>query len=298
MNRGASQDASRFPFRITVLPTTKGWPMRQWCLLAFFFAEMLAAQIVNAPSISPHRVILGPRERSAELLIINEGKMPTSYRISFIEMDMDLDGHLKERPKKQGEICASDLVRFSPRQVSLEPGAMQVIRIQARKPADLPEGEYRSHMIIKPLPLAQKPSAVDPAQDPKALSITIQTIMNVAVPVFVRQGDTHAEVNLAELRLEPSGKPEDPPILAMRLVRTGNQSTSGKVAVFFKPKEGKEIPAGEAKTYGIYRELDSRSIRIPLERIKGVPLSGGRLRVSFTPADGKAPSVEAALEAL
>jgi P pilus assembly chaperone PapD len=267
------------------------------CLLSFLFPAILAAQIVNAPSISPHRIIFGPRERSAELLIINEGKMQTTYRISFVEMEMDLDGHLKEHPKREGEIGASDLVRFSPRQVTLDPGAIQVIRIQVRKPAELPEGEYRSHLIIKPLPLVQKPEAPDSAQDPQALTISIQTIMNVAVPVFVRQGATHAEAGLAELRIEAPGKIEDPPILAMKLLRTGNQSLSGKIAVFFRPKEGEEIPAGETKTYGIYRELDSRPIRIPLERLKGLPLSGGRIRVSFTLPDGKAPSAEAALEA-
>lgn len=271
--------------------------MRPLSFLLLLFPAVLAAQIINAPSISPHRIILGPRERSAELLIINEGKMQTTYRIGFIEMEMDPEGQLKERPKRDGEICVSDLVRFSPRQVSLNPGAMQVIRIQAKKPADLPEGEYHSHLIIKPLPLVQKAESPDLTQDPKALTISIQTIMNVAVPVFLRQGNTHAEGSITELRLEPAGTPEGPPILVMKLMRTGNQSLGGKLAVFFQPKDGKEIAAGETKTYGIYRELDSRTIRTPLALLKGMPLSGGRIRASFTPQDGKAPSVEATLEA-
>ena len=45
-----------------------------------------------------------------------------------------------------GEHFADGMLSWSPRQITLQPGTAQVVRLMVRKPEGLAEGEYRSHL--------------------------------------------------------------------------------------------------------------------------------------------------------
>ncbi|MCE1229321.1 MAG: fimbria/pilus periplasmic chaperone, partial [Firmicutes bacterium] len=179
-------------------------------------------------SLMPTRVVLEGRLRSEEIMLRNAGKGTVTYRILFKEMAMDENGEVQERPRKEGETTAADLIRFSPRQVELRPGEMQTVRVQLRKPEGLPNGEYRSHLLFQAVPPPEPPTPPS-TETEKKLSVKVTTVLGISIPIIVRHGDTKGKISLADLRYWQPNRPDVPPVLSMRMIREGNRSLSGDV---------------------------------------------------------------------
>lgn len=258
-------------------------------------AAICHAQGVGDLAVNPTRILLEGRSRTAEVMLTNKGREPATYRVSFTHTRMDEAGDVAECAKELGQITAEDLVRFSPREVKLAPGVSQVVRIQLRKPEDLPAGEYRSQMLFRAVP---PPQPVEPAKadDGKQdLSISIRPIFGISIPVVVRHGETGCTMAMADLQLVPAKGKGEPPSLSLRLLREGNQSMSGMVQATWTPRNGKTILAGEAPR-AIYHPLPFIRVTLPLDKVGAGDLAGGTLTVAFTPRDAKAPVAQATLE--
>jgi hypothetical protein len=253
--------------------------------------------------ISPHRVILedplpgntkerkqkvGNKGRSAEVLLINSGKDQATYRISFKNMKMDENGGLQETPKAKGELTAEDLIRFSPREVKLEPGGSQIVRIQVRKPKDLAPGEYRSHMVFRAVPTAapsvptverKEPASPEPPKE--GLSVDIRVVYGVSIPIFVRHGPIRVEASLSDLRLEPPAKAGEAPVLHLRIQREGNRSVLGNLVANWRPKGGTASRIDVMKNFPVYSNLPYRNVAWAVDGLKGKSLGAGSLLVDY-----------------
>ncbi|MFL5319107.1 MAG: molecular chaperone, partial [Myxococcaceae bacterium] len=125
-------------------------------LAVVLFALSAAAE--NAPQaggvqVLPTRVVFEGRERAAAITLVNNGQKAQTYRLSLVEMKMNDDGKLEPVPAGQAvDHSAAQYIRFSPRQVTLEPKTTQTVRLQLRLPAELARGEYRSHLMLRALP--------------------------------------------------------------------------------------------------------------------------------------------------
>src|SRR4051794_31814423 len=85
--------------------------------------------------VAPTRVAFDARHRTAAITVMNSGSKAATSRISFVQMVMDEAGQVRElTPEQQAQNPADQLVRYSPRQVYLEPGVAQTVRLQVRKP--------------------------------------------------------------------------------------------------------------------------------------------------------------------
>src|SRR5205823_6329510 len=86
-----------------------------------------AAQGQGSPGdllVAPTRVVLEGRQRTAEITLVNIGPATATYRISLVNLRMDKMGGTREveaSSAEPGERFANELVRFSPRQVTLVP---------------------------------------------------------------------------------------------------------------------------------------------------------------------------------
>lgn len=244
--------------------------------------------------VIPTRVVLEGRDRSAEVTLRNSGTAPCTYRISFKEMRMLPSGEVEEFTKPDGVLAASDLVRFTPRQVDLAPGESQTVRIQVRLPEGLKDGEYRSHMVFQGLPPVA-PTAPIQAGDDKTLSFDIKTLFAISIPVIVRHGETSSTLALTDLAFHPAAKPDEAPGLDLRMVRTGNRSVQGEFKVDWIPQSGKPITLLPVAGGVIYPELDYRTVHMDLPEAKKLDLKGGRFSVTFTQKDGKQAPIVASL---
>jgi P pilus assembly chaperone PapD len=103
--------------------------------------------------LHPTRIVFDKNQRAAQVELINNGSKPASYRISLVNRRMTDAGQFEPADTPgEGEHFADGMLRYSPRQVTLQPGTAQTVRIMLRKPADLAEGEYRSHLLFDKLP--------------------------------------------------------------------------------------------------------------------------------------------------
>lgn len=267
-------------------------------LLALVLSLPLAAQAQGGLGdllIMPTRVILEGRDRSAEVVLRNTGSKPCTYRIFFQEMRMDNAGQVEVVEKKPGALFASDLVRFTPRQVALAPNESQTVRIQLRLPEGLKDGEYRSHMVFQSLPPVEPPAPLGEDAD-KALSFNIQTVLSISIPVIVRHGETSASVGLSHLAYHPAAKKGEPPVLDLQLDHKGNRSVQGELKVDWLPVSGKAqtvLPEGGAV---LYSEVEYVAEHLALSEAKDTLLKGGRLKVTFTYHDNSQQPVVAFLD--
>jgi hypothetical protein len=249
--------------------------------------------------VAPPRVVFDARTRTAEVTLVNKGTRAATYRVSFVQLRMDEEGGTKEIQKAEGgELFADGLVRFSPRQVTLEPNVGQTVRLQVRKPADLPPGEYRSHLLFRAIPPSASPKAEDggSAAPEEGISIQLIPIYGISIPVIVRQGELSAAVTLSDLAFAAPSGTEANPLLYFRMNRTGNQSVYGNLTVTFTPSGGKAKVVGQATGVAVWAPYGGRKVGIPLRPPAGLALSNGVLQVRYSRGDKRDESIaEAAL---
>jgi hypothetical protein len=241
--------------------------------------------------VAPTRVVFEGRARTGELTLLNIGKQVATSRISFTHFRMLENGDLKEiEQPAESDAVADNLIRYSPRQVTLEPNVSQTIRLQLRKPEKLADGEYRSHLLFRAVPPEGAiPGNVVESEGKKVegYSIRLTPIYGVSIPVIVRQGQTSVKATLTDLSVQPPAKAGDPPILQVKIRREGNQSIYGNLQVTFIPSSGKEQVVGTLNGLAVYTPIPDRIVRITLQPPPGVALEHGRLRVSYARAEQK-----------
>lgn len=232
--------------------------------------------------VAPTRLVFEGNRRSAEVTLVNIGPTAATYRISFIHLEMNEAGELVEvEEPPPGMKIAEPLVRFSPRQVRLEPNVAQTVRIQLRKPADLERGEYRSHMLFRAVPPPEELS-VDPEDAPDGISIRLIPIYGVSIPLIIRHDTDDSAANLSDLTFDPPADSSSAGSVTARISRAGDQSVYGNLKVTHHSPSGEAREVGYVGGVAVYPPLPFRSIRIPLRTTEGVELDSGRLVVTFT----------------
>jgi len=213
--------------------------------------------------VAPTRIILDGR-RGTEIVLNNVGDQPATYRISVEFRRMAPDGTLVEvTDPTPREKAAADMIIYAPHRVTLAPHQPQSIRIAARPPAGLPDGEYRVHMLFRAIPPAT-PVAPANGEPVKGLHLQLIPIYGVTIPVIVRLGNLQATAGISNVEVEKKdGKPE----IGLDLSRAGSRSTFGEVLVL---KPGVKDPIAIEKAVAVYTELGTRHVSIPVdENYKG-----------------------------
>lgn len=260
-------------------------------MLRFPFAAALAAALaapVPAAAellVAPTRVVLTPENRATELVLVNKGAETAAFRIAIENRRMNADGSLEDAPTAQaGELFADDKLRYSPRQLVLEPGARQVVRIMASAPGDLAPGEYRSHLRLMSAPVSAGAASLagDAAAD-NSLSIELIAIRSITIPVILRVGALEASVTMDSARVLDTA----PDQLVVRLTRKGTRSTYGDVS--FTPEGAKE-PAWVVRGVAIYVPNTERDVIVPLPPEVRSALAGKRVRIDYTSTDAADPA--------
>lgn len=208
--------------------------------------------------VAPTRIILDGR-RGTEILLNNIGDEPATYRISVEFRRMTPDGNLEDvtAPTPQ-EQAAADMIIYAPRRITLAPNEPQSIRLAARPPSGLPDGEYRVHLLFRAIPPAN-PVAVTPAEQPKGLQFQLTPIYGVTIPVIVRLGNLQATAAISNVAL---AKSDGKAAIDLDLTRSGSRSTFGEVRVL---KAGVKEPIAVQKGVAVYTEISTRHLSIPIE---------------------------------
>ena len=225
---------------------------------ALFSAVSPASAGVGDLLVAPTRIVLDGR-RGTEVILINIGDDVATYRISVELRRMTPDGRLVDvAAPNSTEQAAHDMILYAPRRVTLPPNQPQAIRLSARAPQGLADGEYRVHLLFRAIPA---PRAIAPAGGQKVEGVAFQLtpIYGVTIPVIVRLGNLEAKAGLANIRkVINDGKPA----IALDISRAGDRSTFGEVRVL---KAGVTDPIALVRGVAVYTELGQRSVIVPID---------------------------------
>lgn len=218
--------------------------------------------------VAPTRIVLDGR-KGAEVILNNIGDEPATYRVSVEFRRMTEDGRLVDvtEPTAEDKI-AEDMIVYAPRRVTLAPHQPQSIRIAARAPQGLPDGEYRVHMLFRAIPPANPvvQASASTEDTPKGLHFQLIPVYGVTIPVIVRLGNLQATAGIANVRLD---KQDGKPVVDLDLSRSGARSTFGEVRVL---KAGVKNPIAIQKAVAIYKEIGVRHMAVPVdETFQGDP---------------------------
>jgi len=224
--------------------------------------------------VTPQLVELDSRTRSQVLTLANRGNEAETYRISIVNYRMDEQGNLHpaEQPA-DGEGFANALFRYAPRQITLEPGSPQTVRILYRRPANLQEGEYRSHLLFQQVPKANAPDATQSGGG-GGLSLQIQTVFGITIPVIVRHGALQAEGGLQQL--QSVSLPDGRPAIRLRIARSGAKSLRGDLVALIGDEE-----VGRLNNVAVYLSTPHRDVYLPLNPDSLSGASGREVQVEY-----------------
>lgn len=258
------------------------------CLGAF------AATAQATVTITPTAVVIEGRNRYADVNLINTSDKETSYEIGwrFYRMTEGTGAYVDVT----GPTTAFDLSQYliySPRRVTLTPGASQKIRLALRLTGEPPEpGDYRAHLELKEAEAPPPPPSDDPPADAgdtaqdgrKKISVGIGVSVGFSIPVVYRVGEAPvtATIGTVTRAVNPrTGRIE----LSIPVTRAeGPYGIVGHLQVFYTAPGGQETIVGEVKNANIFPEINARTFTVPI-RVDN--LNGGSLRVVLRDADRK-----------
>ncbi len=230
--------------------------------------------------VTPRRIVFegGPRVR--ELNLANTGKDTARYAISLMEIRMKEDGSFEQiTTPDSGQRFASNNLRIYPRAVYIPPGGSQVVKVQLINTDQLSDGEYRSHVYIRSIPMEQ-PLGDSSAKKDNGFSVKLTAIFGISVPAIIRVGENNTQVSVTNpsfVMLE-----DKTPQLSMVLRRNGNMSSYGNITVDCISANGKTTQVGLVKGIAIYTPNTIRHFQLPLDNTHKVDYHDCTLRIRYS----------------
>jgi len=230
-------------------------------------ASLFVAPVLGLPTaaragvgdllVAPTRIVLDGR-KGAEIILNNIGDEPATYRVSVEFRRMTEAGELVDvTTPSEGDKKAEDMIVYAPRRIALAPHVPQSIRISARPPQGLPDGEYRVHLLFRAIPPAT-PVVQAEGEKPQGVQFKLTPVYGVTIPVIVRLGNLQAQAGIADVRLEKSN---GGPAIGLDLMRSGSRSTYGEVRIL---KAGIKDPIAVQRGVAVYTEIGKRHVSVPV----------------------------------
>lgn len=218
---------------------------------------MLAAGPVAAQGVvvAPHAVFLDHRTRSGSVRLYNPRTEPAEVMISIVFGYPVTDSaggivlYTPETPAAHDPSAAAWLQAF-PRRMTLAPLERRTIRVLARPPAGLRDGEYWARLVIAAKGGRIPVTGVSDTAIRIGLTLEVRTIIGINY----RKGAVRTGVRLSGLRAEPRG---DTLQVWTRLERDGNAAFIGTIHAVLVDSAGAQ--RGEFTfPLGVYRTLEPR----------------------------------------
>ncbi|MCK5125113.1 MAG: hypothetical protein KAR42_02560 [candidate division Zixibacteria bacterium] len=225
------------------------------CLASELFAGVLAAPTV---------VFLSDKNRTGRIHLENPSNKPKEVEIyfSFGIPTSDSLGNinlvLQDSSITDSRSCV-DWVRAFPRKIILPPNGSQVVRLLARPPKDLPDGEYWARIVVRS---QEGESSIPMAEGNEQITTKLNMIMQTAISLKYRTGDLAAQIEMNNISYTVKEKQI---LILADLKNTGNVSYLGVYNCLLLDADNKVISTTKGNL-AVYREMRKR-INLPL--IKG-----------------------------
>jgi hypothetical protein len=224
-------------------------------------ASMLMPAIIEAIYVSPTAVFMDTQTRDAQITIGNSGDRTeeATIELKFGFPDADSAGtpfvRIIDDPGPEFP-SAADWIRPFPQRVRLEPGTQQIVRLLARPPADLPDGEYWTRMIV-----TGRGAVVTVPSADSAVHVGLDLQLRLVTSVTFRKGRVSTGIALRGLSAEAEG---DSLSVWAELVRLGNAAYHGTADIELVTTSGAPVR----------RWSMPFSVHYPMRRRFAYPLGG------------------------
>lgn len=239
-------------------PSTRAVHTRRWLRLVTAVVALALPSFAAAQSIlvAPQGVVLSNRERTGSIELYNPSARASEITIRAVyghpttTPEGDLTLAIVEQPDST-EPSAAGFVDAFPRRLVLQPNQRQTIRLLARPPVGLPEGEYWARLIVsaKDAEVASAPSA-DSTSVTVGLTLEVRTI----IAVNYRNGAQRTGVQLGELAARADA---DSLVVRAPMQRTGTAAWIGLTTVKLLDASGKTVASQMMQT-AVYQSISPR----------------------------------------
>ncbi|MDX2057029.1 MAG: hypothetical protein SFV24_04445 [Gemmatimonadales bacterium] len=225
--------------------------------------------------VAPHAVVIDHRTRSAAITLYNPGSEPAEVTIAtfFGYPVTDSTGDFElATPTAPGALpSAAGWVEAYPRRTVIGPLERQTVRLLARTPNGLADGEYWTRIMITATG-GRAPVVVDSA--PAGIQVGLNLEVRTIIPLQYRKGSVTTGAQLERPRVTRVG---DSLLVRARMVRQGN-------AAFVGTARGTLVDAGNrvvgafSVPLAVYTEIDPRFTL----SVSGLPAGRYRLVLELT----------------
>ena len=228
------------------------------CGLIILLSVNLTAGVLVAPTV----VILSDKDRTGRINVENPGNkskeveisigfgLPVSDSLGKVSIALQ-DSNVTDPRSAMGWVSAF------PRKFRLEANGSQVVRLVARPPKDLTDGEYWAQIIVK----SQEGELSFPA-DSGSGSITtkLNMIMKTVIALKYRTGDLTAKLELSSMNIQ---QVDSQVVVRCNLTNQGNVSYLGVLTCRLLDADNQEISLHKSNL-AVYRDL-CRGINLPVK---------------------------------
>ncbi len=210
--------------------------------IGIFLVFIFLTQVYSGIKISPVQVLVVSPTRSAAIKVHNpseteEREMWVEVKYGYQTVDEKGGPHVVLLPADSGgERSAAQWLRPYPQRFVLQPSGVQIVRVVAAPPSDLPDGEYWARVVISSKPTA--PLRFKQKNQPTGVRSGFIMIEKADIPFHYRKGKLTTGLVIRNVTTTPG---KDSMRVAVDLERTGNTSYWGTLTCRLKDHAGKIV---------------------------------------------------------
>ncbi len=207
--------------------------------------------------VAPQGVVLSNQVRTGTVELYNPSARPAEVSIRAVfghpttTSDGDLTLQIVEQPDST-QPSAAGFVEAFPRRLVLQPNQRQTVRLLARPPAGLADGEYWARLIVSAKDAA--PRDADVARDSTGVTVGLALEVRTIIAVNYRNGAQQTGVQLGALTASTT---TDSLVLRAPMARTGTAAWIGTTTVRLLSASGAVLSAQTMQT-AVYQTIVPR----------------------------------------
>jgi P pilus assembly chaperone PapD len=225
-------------------------------LLGVLLVLVLPSSVLaQAILVAPQSVVLSNRERTGTVELYNPSSRASEITIRAVyghpttTPDGDLTLAIVEQPDST-QPSAAGFVDAFPRRLVLQPNQRQTIRLLARPPVALAEGEYWARLVIAARD-AEAPAAVS---DSAGMSVGLTLEVRTIIALNYRNGVQRTGVQLGALTASADS---DSLVVRAPMQRTGTAAWIGLTSVKLVSASG-AVVASQTMQTAVYQSISPR----------------------------------------
>lgn len=243
-------------------------------LLLTLLTAISAAATAQGVVVAPHAVYVDHRTRSASVTLYNPGADPVEASVYFIYgyPVTDSTGQLQlfEPDSVTPEMPAAHRwLEAFPKRVTIPPLTRQTVRLLARPPQGLADGEYWARLVVT----AKAGSVPVSGAADTGIRIGLNLEVRTVIPVIYRKGALQTGLSVSAIE---TARRNDSLVIRPRLRRQGTAAYTGTAKGALVSQAGRTV-ATFSEPIAVYFDA-TPAFRLP---VKGLPAGRYRLRLEF-----------------